>query len=428
MEDAGGAGEPKEPGEPGEPGEAEGRERSLLRNGDFLRLWLGQVLSSAGSGVSRLALPLLVLALTGSPAQAGLIAAAQSFPFILLGLPAGALLDRWNRKRVMVLCDGARCLAFGSVPLVWWLGALTMPHLYGVALVHGTALAFFNIAQLAALPRVVPKAQLARAHSLNTASEGVATLASPGVGGLIIAAASTTVAGAALAYLVDAASYAVSVAMLSTIRTPFQGSRTAAPLRHLHLKILEGLHYIWSRPPLRQLWTVNMLHRMCFAPVQLSVVVLATQVLGVDPRGVGLLFSAAGAGGLTASVFTPWLRTRVSVGHSMLGLTACHALGLALVAGAPSPWVAAAGLFVTGVMETMTGIVQVSYRLSVIPDGLQGRVNSSYRFMSFTAVAVGAAAGGMLLEQLGPRVVLLLLASGIALISAGIGLTGARRI
>jgi MFS family permease len=401
---------------------------SLWRNGDFLRLWYGQVVSTVGSGLSRLALPLLVLALTGSPAQAGLIGAAQSVPFILLGLPAGALLDRWNRKTVMVVCDAARLLAFGSVPLAWALGVLTTAHLYAVAFIHGTALVFFSIAQLAALPRVVPTRQLARAHSLNTATEGVASLVSPGIAGTVIGLASTVAAGASLAYLLDSVTYLVSVISLATIRAPFQTNREAAPLRQIHLQIAEGIRYIWTRVPLRGLWVVNMLHRMCFAPVQLSVVVLATQHFHADARTVGLLFSAAGTGALTSSVFTPWLRARVSVGHSMNGLTACHAIGLAVVALAPSVPAAAAGMFVAGAMENMTGIVQVTYRLAVIPDALQGRVNSSYRFASFTAVAAGTAAGGLLLERLGPQPVLLLLAGCIALIALGIAVSPIRRI
>lgn len=400
----------------------------LWRNGDFLRLWCGQVLSTVGSGISRLALPLLVLALTGSPLQAGLIGAAQTAPFVILGLPAGALLDRWNRQRVMIVCDAARCLAFGSVPLAWSLGHLTLAHLYAVALVHGTAQAFFTIAQLAALPRVVPIPQLARAHSLNTASEGIASLVSPGVGGFLIGMAPTVAAGAALAYLADSASYLCSVLMLSAIRTPFQATRAPAPFGRLWHQVTAGLRYLWARVPLRLLAVVNMLHRMCFAPVQLATVVLARDHFQADARTIGLLFTAAGAGGLVASVATPWLRARVSVGHSMLGLTAGHAVGLAVVALAPSPAVAAAGLFLAGGMETMTGIVQVSYRLAVIPDDLQGRVNSSYRFLSFGAVTFGTAAGGFLLATLGPRPVLMLLGGGIALIALGIALSPTRRL
>lgn len=400
----------------------------LWRNGDFLRLWVGQVISTVGSGISRLALPLLVLALTGSAVQAGLIGAAQTLPFLVLGLPAGALLDRWNRRTVMIVCDFARCLAFGSVPLAYALGHLTAAHLYAVAFVHGSALAFFSIAQLAALPRVVPAEDLSPAHSLNTASEGVASLVSPGVGGLIVGLAATTVAGAALAYLVDSASYAVSVVTLGSIRTRFQTDRSSPPLRHLHRQILDGLHYIWARPPLRQLAAVNTVHRMCFAPVQLAVVVLATRELHADARTVGLLFSAAGVGGLAASLFTPRLRRRVSVGHSMLGLVALHAVALAIVAAAPAVAVAAAGMALGGAMETVTGIVQVTYRLAVIPDALQGRVNSTYRLASYTGVTIGTAAGGILLAALGPRTVLGLLAGCMAAIAAGITVSGVRRI
>jgi MFS family permease len=400
----------------------------LWRNADFLRLWSGQVISTVGSAISRLALPLLVLALTGSPVQAGLIAATQQVPFVVLGLPAGALLDRWNRKVVMLTCDSARLIAFGSVPLAWALGHLTLTHLYVVALIHGTALVFFNIAQLAALPRVVPIDQLAEAHSLNTGSEGIGTLIGPGIGGLLIGLAPAVAAGAALAYLVDAISYGVSLLSLATIRAPFQTRRAAPPLRQIHRQILEGWRWIWDRRDLRWLMPVNTLHRTAFAPVQLAVVLLGTQSLRTDPATLGLLFSAAGAGGLAASLFTPPLRRRVSVGYCMIGLTAVHAAALFVVATAPSVPVAAAGLFAAGAMENMTGIVQVSYRLSVIPDALQGRVNSSYRFVSYFGSTFGTAVGGVLLAALSAREVLALIAAAIGVISLAASATPLRRL
>lgn len=403
-------------------------ERPLWANSEFVRLWGAQVISSAGSGISRLALPLLVLSLTNSPAQAGLIAAAQSVPFIVLGLPAGALLDRWNRKVVMVICEITRFLAYASVPLAWMFGVLTTGHLYAVALVQGIAVVFFSIAQLAALPRVVPVRQIRRAHSTNTASEGVASLISPGIAGQIIALAPTTIAGGALAYLIDSVTCLVSAVSLSSIRTPFQAQHRPGPLSGLHRQIAEGLRYLWTRPELRALAVVNMFHRMCFAPVQLAVVVLATDRLHADARLIGLMFSAAGAGGIVASTFTPWLQARLNAGRIMLGLTAVHALSLVAIATAVSPLGVMAGLLVGGMMEVMTGIVQVTYRLAVIPDGMQGRVNSSYRFVSFTAITIGTAAGGVLLEQVGPRLVLGLLAVWIGLIAAGIGLSSVRRI
>lgn len=369
-----------------------------------------------------------MLALTESPVQAGLIAATQQVPFVVLGLPAGALLDRWNRKAVMLACDTARLIAFGSVPAAWALGGLTLTHLYAVALVHGTALVFFNIAQLAALPRVVPREQLAEAHSLNTGSEGIGTLVGPGIGGLLIGLAPAVAAGAALAYLVDAVSYAVSLVTLVTIRTPFQTPRVSPPLRQMHRQILEGWRWIWERRDLRWLMPVNTLHRTAFAPVQLAVVLLGTQRLHLEPAGLGLLFSAAGAGGLAASLFTAPLRRVVSVGHCMVGLTAVHGASLLVVALAPSAGVAAVGLFAAGAMENMTGIVQVSYRLSVIPDGLQGRVNSSYRFVSYFGTTIGTAIGGVLLATLSASSVLALIAGVIGVISVMAAATPVRRL
>lgn len=403
-------------------------DRPLWRNYDFLRLWFGQVVSSTGAGFSRLALPLLVLSLTGSPAQAGLISAAQTLPFLVLGLPAGALIDRWNRKTTMVVCDAVRCIAFGSVPLAWGLGRLTTEHLYVVVFVHGTALVFFSISQLAALPRVVPVAQLPAAHSINTASEGIASLLSPGVGGFLISLGRTTVAGASLAYLVDSVSYLVSVITLSTIRRPFQARRTGPSAGRLSHQILEGMRYIWIRWDLRSLAAINALHRMAFAPVQLSVIVLATSVFDSEAWLVGLLFSAAGGGGLLASVATPWLRSHLSVGQMMLAILSIHASALLTVGLAPAIPIAAIGMFLGGMMEVMTGIVQVAYRLAVIPDEMQGRVHSTYRFVSFTAVTFGTAAGGILLAEIGSRALLIGLALIVSLLAVFIAVTPMRRI
>ena len=129
----------------------------LNRNGDFWRLWGGQVLSSVGSQVSGLALPLLILALTHSAAKAGLLAALRGLPYALLCLPAGALVDRWDPRRVMLLCDTGRAIALGSVPLALALGHLHLAQLYWVTLVEGTLFVFFNQAESNCLVRVVSK-------------------------------------------------------------------------------------------------------------------------------------------------------------------------------------------------------------------------------------------------------------------------------
>ena len=127
----------------------------LWRNRDYILLWGGQMISSIGTRISMLAFPLLVLALTQSPAQAGLIGAMRGLPYALLILPAGALVDHWNRKRVMILCDIGRAIALGSIPLALVLGHLTIAQIYVVSLVEGTLITFFSLAHISCLPHVV---------------------------------------------------------------------------------------------------------------------------------------------------------------------------------------------------------------------------------------------------------------------------------
>ncbi|MFI5274921.1 MAG: MFS transporter, partial [Ktedonobacterales bacterium] len=162
------------------------RPRSLLRSRSFLLLWSGQTVSSFGTSVSHLAMPILVLALTGSPAQAGFVGALQLLPYLLLSLPAGALVDRWNRKALMIRCDAVRWLALGSVPLAYVLGHLSLPQLYVVAAVEGTANVFFTLAEVAALPQVAARDQLPRAWALNETADSAARLVGPGLAGTVI--------------------------------------------------------------------------------------------------------------------------------------------------------------------------------------------------------------------------------------------------
>jgi MFS family permease len=400
----------------------------LFRNVEFLRLWGGQTVSSVGSGITKLAAPLLVLALTDSPTIAGLVGGALTFPMIFLGLPAGALVDRWDRRKVMVVCDTVRCLAVATVPIAWALGLLNGWLLFGVALALGSAQSFYNICQVAAVPRVVTRRQISSAQALNATSEGIATLASPGLGGAIVGLGSTTIIGGVLAYCVDSLTYLVSVLALLGIKTPFQARRSPDAQRGIMRSIADGLRYVYDEHSIRLLMILNAVHRFGFAPVMLTVVVLARQELELSPTGIGLLFTVAGSGGLTAAALTPWLRRRLPVGWHMIGVVGLHGLALGLAALAPSIWLMVMGLFVAGMMETMTGIVQVSFRLALIPDALQGRVNSVYRLLSFGAMSFGMVAGGLLIDWYGPRPVLGMIAGWIFLMAALAACSGIRTL
>jgi len=404
----------------------------LWRNRDFVLLWSGQSVSRLGGRVSAIALPLLVLALTHSPTQAGLIAATQSLPYLLLGLPAGALVDRWDRKRVMILCDLARFLALGSIPLAYVLGSLGVGQLYGVALVAGIALVFFDAAEIASLPRVVPADQLSRATGFNATAESATYLAGPGIAGALISLARTTVGGCALAYLVDSLSYLASVISLGFIhmssgeerpRTP----RAALSTRALRAEIAEGVRFLWGERHLRMIAVLAIGINLLDGPLLLAIIVLARQDLHAGAGTIGLILSLAGAGELLGSFIAPWIQARVRVGYTLIGAIAVWALVMPLEAAANSPVMLTVGAALADMMIPIYNVTQVSYRLSLIPDALQGRVNSAFRLPSYGSGLMGTALGAVLLGMLGPRPVLWLITIGLGASALAASLTPLRR-
>jgi MFS family permease len=194
----------------------------LWRNRNYLLLWGGQAVSTIGSQLSLFAFPLLMLALTHSPAQAGFLGAVRTLPFLVLGLPAGAIVDRVDRKRLMIACDACRVVALGSIPLTLALDRLSLVQIYVVAVVEGTLYVFFNLANTAALTRVAPKEQLRSVTVIDEVTLSSGTLLGPAAGGLIFSL------GQAMPFLADAVSYAVSVVSLGFIAIPLHVQRLGA--------------------------------------------------------------------------------------------------------------------------------------------------------------------------------------------------------
>ena len=259
-----------------------GQKPSLWRNRDFHLLWSGQTVSVLGSNVSWLAMPLLVLALTHSPAQAGFMAAVRQAPYLLFSLPAGALVDRWNRKLTMIVCDSARWLALGSVPVAYALGHVTLVHLYIVSFIEGTGYVFFSLAQISALPQVVEQEHLARAYAFDNITEYVGGLFGPSLGALIIGLASQVRTGTMLAYVFDSVSYMVSVVSLLFIRVSFQKERMAEKRRALYKEIAEGLRFLWRERLLRIMVVLTTIVNFLQSPITLVIIVLARGPLHIS--------------------------------------------------------------------------------------------------------------------------------------------------
>jgi predicted MFS family arabinose efflux permease len=365
----------------------------LWRNRDYMILWSGQTISSLGTGISQLAFPLLILALSHSPAQAGFASALFALPYLIFSLPVGALIDRWNRKRVMILCDVGRALNSASIPAMLAIGHLTVAQLYVNALVEGTLFVFFNIAEVACLPRVVTREQLPAATAQNMATSGVASLLGPPLGGVLYSVAQ------AFPFLADAISYAVSFCSLPLIRATFQEERTAAP-RRLHVEIGEGLVWLWRQPLIRYMAFLTGGYNLVGAGEGLLLIVLA-QRQHASPAFIGVMFAIGGIGGIVGSLVGPAIQKRFSFGQVIIALTWLTVLLWPLYAIAPNPLVLgaiSAGLFLVG---PIYNVVQFSYRLALIPDQLQGRVNSVFRLLAFGFQPLGAALIGVLIQRLG---------------------------
>ncbi len=407
-------------------GDPAGRPASLWRNRDFVLISGGQIVSVLGSRVSSLALPLLVLALTHSPALAGLLLALDLLPWLLLSLPLGALIDRWDRQRVMIRCDLVRFGALGSVPVAFALGRLGVAQLAVVAFVGGTATVCFELAQLAALPNIVPASQLARAYSITEVTTATSKLAGPPLGGLLIGLARTTVVGAMLAYLVDSVTYLVSAVTLRSMRVAFQGQRVAEGQQSLWRAMAEGLRLLWGQPILRTLAALTAAVNFLLTSLTLVIIVKAT-ALGARPVVLGLIFGIAGAGGLLGGVVAPSLRARLRLGQVILGAVVLWAVAVASLAVASVPLALAVGATLIDLIWPIYGVVVVTYRLAQVPDALQGRINSSFRFVSYGSEALGGAVGGIALAALGPQRMLWGICAGLVLLVVVASRTRLRR-
>jgi predicted MFS family arabinose efflux permease len=337
-----------------------------------------------------------VLAITHSPAQAGLVTALEAVPPLLLNLPAGALVDRLDRKRLMLVCDVIRGLNIAAVPLALALGRLTLVHLCVFALVEGACAVFYNLANIACLPRLVSKEQLPAAVAQREVTEGAVTLFGPSLGGILFAA------GRALPFVADAISYVASVISLFFIRTPFQGERPTTPLNlaQIYGEIREGMVWLWRHRLMRFMAFVYGVFALTFSGSPLCVIVIAQQRYASSVT-IGVIFALGGVGGILGALLGPYVQRRFRFGRILPVLTWIYALLEPLYFIMPLPLLMGVVECAVMVNDQVYDIVWPSYRIASIPDALQGRVTSAYRLLSSTLRPVGLALTGFLIQSTG---------------------------
>ena len=388
----------------------------LWRNRDFTLLWSSQVISTVGTRVTSVAYPLLVLLLTGSPALAGLVGFAQTLPFLLLYLPGGAWVDRWDRRRTMVACEIGRTVALGSIAVTAVIGgvhAVTIAQLAAVAFVEGSLFVLFDLSEGAALPRLVPSGQLPTAVAWNQARTQGADLVGQPLGGLLFAIAP------ALPFAVDSVSYLVSGGAVAAIRTRLQGER-AATVDRLRSRIAEGVRFVRRSAFLRETVVIVGWINLVFNGSFLVVIVRA-QRLGGSPGQIGLMLAALGAGGILGALAAPAIQRRLS-GRVVLVAIAWLWTGLGVVlAFAPSLVWLAVLVFALTLFGAPYNVVIAARMYQLVPEQIFGRVRSVGRIVAWGTIPIGTLLGGVLAERLGAAPALLVF--GLAMIPVAIAST-----
>jgi predicted MFS family arabinose efflux permease len=374
--------------------------------------------SVLGTRVTSIAYPLLVLALTGSPAQAGVVGFAQSLPFILFYLPAGALVDRWNRKRVMLVSEAVRAVALGSIAVAIATGTTTLAQIVAIAFVEGSLFVFFRLSESSALPRIVAREQLPTAIAQNQAREQGADLAGQPLGGALFAL------GHAVPFLFDAVSYAVSFVSLLFIRPAFQEEREPRSTRLL-TDIKEGVSWLWHEPFLRVSVLLLACTNFVFSAISLALIVRA-QDLGASPSRIGVMLAFGGAGALLGSAVAPWIHRRMHPKIVVIGALWMWAIIMPIIAAVPSALAIGAIWGVAAIAGPVLNVSLASYRYALVPDRMLARVQSAALVVAWGAVPLGQLAAGLLLQGAGAvkTIVLLAAINGVTAVLA----TGARSI
>lgn len=381
----------------------------LRKNRDFILLWSGQVVSTVGSEVSQLAYPLLVLALTHSPRDAGIVGFARALPFLLLYLPAGAYVDRWDRKRVMLAADAGRALALGSVALWLALGRPLLAWLAVTSFVEGSLFVFFQLSEGAALPQIVPQEQLPQAIAQNQARQQGAGLVGSPIGGALYGVSRL------LPFAADAFSYAVSFVSLLFVRPAFQGERLRGE-RNLRADVSVGLSWLWRERFLRTVTALvtgtNFVHQALSL-----VLIVRLKELGASPALIGVAFAVIGAGAIVGALLAPRVQRRFSPQMVVLGSLWIWPVQTAALFLIPSPLalgVLTAAGFVTG---PIFNVVVGAYRYALVPESLYGRVSSATLLFAWGSIPLGSLFAGYGLAAWGARPMLLVLAAILLVIA-----------
>ncbi|WP_157250563.1 MFS transporter [Nonomuraea typhae] len=375
----------------------------LLSEAGFRNLYLGSAVSAFGAQVGYVALPLLALVeLHAGPGEVGLLSALATISVLIVGLPAGAWIDRMRKRPLMIAADLGRAVLLGSVPLAAWLGGLTMGHLYVVAALTGVGTLFFDVAAQSFVPRLVGRERLTEANSLLVGTNAAMDISGRSFAGVLVGAA-----GAPAAVLLNAVGYAWSALFLRGV--PALESVRDTPPPRMAGQIAEGVRFVLGHATLRPIVLQGAMTNLGFPLYAVLLPVLVVTELGYPEWVLGLYLAVGGVGTLAGSATAHHVGARLGRGRAVWIvslITTPASLLVPLLDGGAWIWVSAAAWFVLTYRTGLNNVLLVSFRQRVTPDELLGRMNATMRLVLMGAVGIGGLLAALIGELWGVRAAL----------------------
>lgn len=384
---------------------------NLWKTRDFLITWWAQVVSRVGTQISQFVLPLLVLDATGSASTAGLMAALERFPYLLLALPAGALVERWDKKVVMVVGNAIRAVLFGLLAGYLLGGGTSIAWIAAIVLCSGVVYVFYDAANGTVFPQILPPRELARASGWVEGTTALSEVIGPALGGMVLGLGASTMLGAGYAFGIDAVTYVACGGAVLFLRTSLRPQEHHGQRRSLWSSMRDGVGYVWRHRELRRLAAANFVNVAAFGTVTLSFMATARTEFHVDTAHIGYLISLGAMSGVAGSFCSGYLNRRLGTYGVMFLAGVCWAVGQLVLAVSPTVWVAAVALVLTLWVAPPYFATVYAHRMSIISRDVLTRVNSIYRLIAQTALPAGLSLGGVLIDTLGPRGFLVVVAT-----------------
>ena len=392
-----------------------------------MHLWAGQTAAQVGFQVGTLATSAIAITvLHASETQIGVLSGLQTLAFLIVGLPAGAWVDGWRKRHVMIAANLARIAALVSIPTAYAFFSLTIAHLMVVAALLGLSTVFFDVAYQSYVPMIASKRYIGAANGRLEASYQVGRAGGPGLGGWLLG-----VLAPPLAYLLTASTYVCSTWAIWRIRTP--EPRPAHSDASLRSQIVEGLSFVRGQRLLFPLFSCIACAAFAGAGIQVLLPILVLRTLGMSATQLGLLLSAGALGGILGALTRPAWITRLGIGRcivitNIVGVSALLAQPASVHVPVAAAWVIACSGVVSSYFITIYNVTQMSLRQEICPPDMLGRMNAIFRFAVWGVMPLGSFVAGIVASWVGVEATMYIFTAGSIAAGVAMGFTPAAHI